>query len=565
MEEALVSFSLWCRSNGLTVFERESAETEVFGRRLHHQEGLIPPFHDEQRTSSACYSTLHLMASIIGGGVFMLPAVFEKCGIISASILILTTAILTERSLYLLCLTARRAGAESYSEVVKIAFGPWAEHTVSTLLFLFLISVLVAYFMLLSDLWAPLLQRILPSQQHTVPDCLLLLTSLILLTPFLVQREFRCVRIKCYSALLSIFLLCLALGLNSKETILSLASKISGKRQVEMQGGRRQEEAVYIQYYPESIGDVLFALPLVTMSFLASPNMLSIQARLKAPTKKRVARVIRGGIASSTVLMVAFGMIGYIAAGTETQGNFLLNLSTLKNANKDPKLLILLVIGRVGCGILMLFATAMVMPHCRHALLQVLDFTILKGTDDDTCKKVKEICPEECCEEDVPDPDEETCMSFPSISTWSTDKSPNDVYVVNPNEETKLLPRIEEEAHIPACNIYSNRFAHYTSTAGIAIASYLGAVALSVAGTNVLTVWSLAGSAAAFLLAFTLPSCCFLQIQRRQLIDSGTSAWVGFCWAIITISGMLTVVCTFQILFSYACNCYLGLFIAPRS
>jgi amino acid permease len=562
MEDALLSFGLWCRSIGLTPFERVGAEQEIYG---HHRGGgvgrpssldaveeLIPPFDSPDRRFSLTSSIAHVVASIVGGGTFFLPETFERIGYTASIVLVICVAVMSERSLYLLCLTARRAGVSSYPEIAKVAFGNWAQHTLSVLLFVFLLCVLVAYFMLIAALWTPLVQDVLPSQQKKVPNFLILLISLVLLGPFLVQREFRCIRLKCYAMLLGLFLLCLALGLDSKSALLAAASQLSTKMSAQKVGeslllqfkGDGEEIRTKVEFASEiHVGDFLYTLPIVAMSFTSSSNILSVQAKLRQPSKERLSFTIRAGVAASALLMTIFGVLGSLSIGNfESQDNFLESLSNL-STSLDARLVVLFGIGRFGCGIFMLFATAMVMPLCRLSLLQVIDFSIIQGTDESTCKTLKEMCPEDCCDEGAPDLDEETCMTFPSISTWSTDKTP-DVFVPIPNEETRLLPRIEEEFVAPVCNIYNNPFAHYASTAGIAIVCYLLAIALSWSTISVSVVWRLVGATMAFALDFLVPPILFIKIQRRHPIYPGTNAWIVYCWIVVAVSGVATISCT---------------------
>ena len=79
-----------------------------------HGEILVPPFHDEeQRKSTIIPATFNLVATIVGGGVLSLPFAFQKCGIVLATILMIFAAIVTDLSLYLLCLCARQTGVNT--------------------------------------------------------------------------------------------------------------------------------------------------------------------------------------------------------------------------------------------------------------------------------------------------------------------------------------------------------------------------------------------------------------------------------------------------------------------
>lgn len=88
---------------------------------------LVPGYDSPRRKSPLVVATFNLSATIVGGGVLSLPLAFAKCGIVLGTVLMITAGIVTDRSLYLLCLCARQTGATSYGEVGKVAFGKYME------------------------------------------------------------------------------------------------------------------------------------------------------------------------------------------------------------------------------------------------------------------------------------------------------------------------------------------------------------------------------------------------------------------------------------------------------
>jgi amino acid permease len=84
---------------------------------------LVPEFNSPQRKSTVIVAAFNLTATIMGGGVLSIPYAYSKSGIILGSLLMVITAIITERSLYLLCLCSRLTGAATYGEVGEAAFG----------------------------------------------------------------------------------------------------------------------------------------------------------------------------------------------------------------------------------------------------------------------------------------------------------------------------------------------------------------------------------------------------------------------------------------------------------
>ena len=74
---------------------------------------LVPPFDSETRKSTLIPATFNLVATIVGGGVLSLPLAFQKCGIVLATVLMILSAVVTDFSLYLLCISARQTGVSA--------------------------------------------------------------------------------------------------------------------------------------------------------------------------------------------------------------------------------------------------------------------------------------------------------------------------------------------------------------------------------------------------------------------------------------------------------------------
>jgi amino acid permease len=314
---------------------------------------LVPSYSSIERQSTLTVATFNLVATIVGGGVLSLPLAFEKCGIILASLLMLLAAATTDRSLWLLCLSARISGASSYGEIGKASFGDWMEGAISLLLFVFLLFVLVAYMVLVKDIWTPLVGMLVEGVHGDV----VLLLILIFMTPFLLQRTLHALRFNCYVGFASVSLLCLALchhGLTSPHLKFDL------------------------KLWPEKMADVLFAFPIITLSFLSHFNILPIQSALVEPSRYRINATIHCAVASCFVLMYLFGLGGYMYAGDATQGNILLNTSV---DTTDW----MLFLGRVGCGITIMLALPIMLLPCRGSILQVVDAcSVSRGISEET-------------------------------------------------------------------------------------------------------------------------------------------------------------------------------------
>jgi len=442
----------------------------------HLSDLLVPDFESSNRKSPIVVAIFNLSSTIVGGGVLSLPLAFSKCGVVLGSILMIVAAVVTERSLYLLCLCARQTGATSYGEVGKAAFGIYMEYFISLLIFVFLMFVLVGYMVLLKDIWSDLIQIMFamttPPQASSV-----LFWILVAMGPFLAQRSLYALRYNCYVGFVSVSVLCLALCHHA--TVTPLQSTI-------LLWGTDRE-------------DVLFAFPMIVLSFLSIFNVLPIQGDLIRPTCRRMLGVIDGAVVACFFLMWIFGVAGYMYAGENTNGNILNNTKI----NTDW----ILFLGRLGCGTTIMLALAMMLLPARAGLLEVID-VIINGPH---------IVPVEVSE------------LMPLVQT-----------------SQRKSPHVPAQVHRPT--LMDNNMMHYSTTLTMTVVCYV--IAIRVPGVAV--VWSLCGSSMAFLIAFILPASCYLQIQRAHATGEKRSRWwIYFSWFLIITSVVASIACTMQTVATY--------------
>jgi len=454
---------------------------------------LVPSFDSDQRKSALLPATFNLVATIVGGGVLSLPLAFQKCGIGLATLLMIMAAVVTDFSLYLLCLCARQTGVGAYGEVGRRSFGKRLEWFISGLLFVFLLFVIVAYMVLIRDIWTPIVTLLFGLDQELRGD-IVLLGALFLMGPFLIQRELHALRYNCYVGFVSITTLALALvhiafvnrGMSDKD---NLGFKKSDNNLVE-------DDDKILWGATDSLSDVLFAFPIITLSFLSHFNILPIQSALIRPTTSRIRVVTDGAVGACFVLMYLFGLAGYLSFGAATQGNILLNLSTFDNP--------LVFCGRVGCGVTILFAMPMMALPCRSSILELLDCWL-----------------------------ERNRVALPIEHQAAREETP----LLSIDRSLDHADSLEDRVHIS-----KNPFIHYGSTFLIVLCCYLGAVA----APGVAIVWSLCGSSMAFLIAFILPAACYLRIQRKTQRSHRNRSMIAFSWILLFVSLGAAIACTIQ-------------------
>jgi amino acid permease len=453
---------------------------------------LIPAYDSPERKSSMVVATFNLSATIIGGGVLSLPYAFSKTGILLGCVLMVVSGVMTERSLYLLCLCSRLTGATSYGEVGEAAFGKYMEYGISFILGIFLIFVIIAYMVLVQDIWTSIVQ-IVGRMGDTKPNPeIVLLVIILLISPFLVQTSLHSLRYNCYIGFASVSILCLALvhhAWTSTPTDASLS----------------------ILWWSDDFKDVLIAFPIITLSFLSIFNVLPIQNALVNPSRQRTVFVIDVAMFSCFTLTLIFGLAGYMYAGNITDGNILNNCdSSVDN---------FLLLGEVGCGITLMLAMPMMLLPCRSSLLEVLD-VLVNG-------------PHHVAIDDMVG----GYQNGENRSLMSVDPDHNQKIG---NYETILRVEKSSVVHTTA-HIIDSKFVHYTSTILIVVTCYVAAVKIP----SVATVWSIIGCFMGYLIAFILPCICYLKILRRYPHQARESiAWVWFSYALLAFSLLASVACT---------------------
>ena len=414
MEDSPFSFSLWCRSVGLTPFETATAVSYLRQETPPTlvNEVLVPHFDSRRRKSSFVDATSNLVATMIGGCILGMPLAFEKCGIILGSLLIMFAAIITDRSLCLLCICARQCGVSTYGQVGRVAFGPCAHYAISSILVFFLLLLLVAYMALVRDIIQPVLQVWIPSiQAYQV-----LLGLLILWSPFFVQRSLHSLRFICYASIGSVSILSWVLCRNALD---------------------QNEPVDIIHVTPIHLSDALAAFPVIMLTFLSSFNVLYIQSALNTPTLERMQSVVHTSIGTCLVLTYLFGLAGYLLYADT--GNILHNLDQHG-------------VGRIASGFTVMVAMTLILVPCRDNLLELLEHMESNGQ-----------CPEGTdCQKDS-----ETADTTPT--EWSSSDTNHDFLFVH--EGTSLLPPIGERS---TCDLLENPWVYHGSTLGILGIAFVG-------------------------------------------------------------------------------------------
>ena len=158
--------------SGSTAPTPTTAGHEVVLQREDHVslECLNPESHSPLRQSSRLVAMMNLVATVCGGGVLSLPWAVAKAGIVPTTLLLVAGATVTYHSLVCLMDAARTMGGRSYGQVAAAAFGKSAQIWTNLSLATMLSGSLIAYQVLVKDVWTPvvwaLLQRLVVVEEE---------------------------------------------------------------------------------------------------------------------------------------------------------------------------------------------------------------------------------------------------------------------------------------------------------------------------------------------------------------------------------------------------------------
>jgi amino acid permease len=316
----------------------ENLEGEMQYSRALSLEFLNPSHSSPLRKTSFNAATFNLVATIIGGGVLSLPLAFAKVGIVLATLMMIFAAYITEFCLYILCSCARRTGSNSYMAIVRSAFGPVAEILVTSILSIYLLGVLVAFQVLLKDIFAPLARAFIV---HFVPssiyspgknlDAIVLASIILIISPLLVKRDLHSLRHFCYVGFFSVCVIVVSIAIKAYERnflgTIDHYPTYSGKYE--------RWSRPNILYFTDDWEKVFFAFPFVVLAFLCAFNVVEVHGALENPTRTRVRSVLHTAIFTSLALFEVFGLVGYFYAYDECQGNIFLNFGECEISPKQ--------------------------------------------------------------------------------------------------------------------------------------------------------------------------------------------------------------------------------------
>jgi len=402
-------------------------------------------------------------------------------------------ALMSDFSLYILCSCARRTGASSYCEVARLTFGSGMECFITTVLFTTLAFFLIAYMVLTRDIWSTIFTFITGTtltKGVAGEETILLGIMVLCVMPAMLQRSLHALRYNCYVSFASITVLCGSIIFRAYDKNIKMDDFFAD-----------------IKWYTTSVTDILFALPLFVLSFLAAYNMLPVHCALVQPSRSRVRKVINGAITFCLILFYAFGIGGYMFAHADTKDNILLNF--------DPSDRIVIV-GKIGFGISLALAMPLVTLPARETFLLI---PVQISASLDERRKLKGL-PLDDTEEGLKG------LLKKNVSCASLD---SDTLFGSINSHLSAL--------IPSEPDTIDQIIHVGSTLLIVSICFITAVA----APGVAVIWSICGSSFAFIIGFIFPAACYIKLRAKR---KGLNKRVLGAWVMLIFTSLCAVSCT---------------------
>ncbi|CAM9315807.1 unnamed protein product [Ascophyllum nodosum] len=321
---------------------------------------IRPSPGNPSRQSEPPTAMFNLLATVVGGGILSVPYALSLTGVVTGIFLMAVAAVAGDFSLYILCSCARRTGKVSYTEVAQVALGPLGGHAVTALLAALTIFVIIAYMVLVRDLWSGVVEALIGRALDGRGRTQVLLVALGVVFPVCLVKDLHALRHFCYVGFASAIVLTAAITYRSIEA-----------------NDNNPEARLGLKLTADSWGDVFEAFPILSLAYMCHFNILSVHSQFVKPTRERLKGIIHGTVGLSSILYITFGLGGYVYAYQDTQDDILLNF--------DPSDRVI-VLGRLGMGLTMLVAISLMVLPCRDIMYTLLA-VVGSGLQERFCRK----------------------------------------------------------------------------------------------------------------------------------------------------------------------------------
>lgn len=268
-----------------------------------------PPDDDEEHKATVLGTVFNFVNQIVGCGIVGIPFAVRESGLVAGVVLVVLSAVLTEKSLRILLDAARYIQVPSYEMLCEATFGRTGFLLVSIAMFVLAYGSMISYLIVVKDTLPPLLG--VSPDDGTTTGAVLVASSALVMLPISSQRDMAdLAKTSAVSVCFDVLLV----------AIVAFKSPI-GSRTIDDEMGQAGDA-------PSSIvrWDTLFVgLGVLSFAFVCQHSGFIIAGSLRNPTRKRVRIVTLCALGTCALLATVMGVSGYLGFGDATEGNVLNN------------------------------------------------------------------------------------------------------------------------------------------------------------------------------------------------------------------------------------------------
>ncbi|KAJ0178461.1 hypothetical protein K1T71_006284 [Dendrolimus kikuchii] len=256
--------------------------------------------------------SITLANSIIGVGILAMPFCFQQCGVLLATLILLSMGLVSRLCCYYLLKSALLARRRNFEFLAFHVFGPTGKLLVELGIIGFLMGTCIAYFVVVGDLGPQIVSKMFNiNQSDILRTSIMVIVSLVCVLPLGLLRNVD--SLSNVSAATICFYFCLVMKVIAEAASQLLRSESSDwHRRIEM-------------WKPSGL---LQCVPIFSMALFCQTQLFEIFESLPSLSLEKMNIVTKNAINICTGVYFTLGLFGYIAFSThDISGNVLVSLS----------------------------------------------------------------------------------------------------------------------------------------------------------------------------------------------------------------------------------------------
>ncbi|XP_063363598.1 putative sodium-coupled neutral amino acid transporter 10 [Cydia amplana] len=252
--------------------------------------------------------SITLANSIIGVGILAMPFCFQKCGVLLATLILLSMGLVSRLCCHFLLKSALLARRRNFEFLAFHVFGPAGKMAVELGIIGFLIGTCIAYFVVVGDLGPQIIAKMFNiNQSDILRTSIMVIVSLVCVLPLGLLRNVD--SLSNVSAATIGFYFCLVIKVISEATSQLLTAEWGSVEQWRPQG-------------------VLQCVPIFSMALFCQTQLFEIFESMPTLSLEKMNVVTKNAINICTAVYFTLGLFGYIAFNKhDISGNILMSLS----------------------------------------------------------------------------------------------------------------------------------------------------------------------------------------------------------------------------------------------